>query len=238
MCKRKNKFFLLHISKLNRTFADRLYILTMNIKDKFVVTLNRELGSGGRTVGRKLSERLGVKFYDKILIERLTKEFDLTVEQIEAFKAKKKSWWNEFNAYYKMHGYDTKPLETEVILTNKAMMDTERHILTGLAEQESCVIAGRSAFFIFKDHPNHLNVFIQASEEKRIERLMTKHNMTLEQAKEAINETDTSRETYIQKFVKTTRYDARNYDIVIKMDGLTEDAAADIIMQYIEKQTK
>ena len=118
------------------------------------------------------------------------------------------------------------------------MMDTERHILTGLAEQESCVIAGRSAFFIFKDHPNHLNVFIQASEEKRIERLMTKHNMTLEQAKEAINETDTSREVYIQKFVKTTRYDARNYDIVIKMDGLTEDAAADIIMQYIEKQTK
>lgn len=210
----------------------------MNIKEKFVVTLNRELGSGGRTVGRKLSEHLGVKFYDKTLIERLTKEFDLTVDQIEAFKAKKKSWWNEFNAYYQMHGFDAKPLGAEMILTNESMMETEQRILQELAEQESCVIAGRSAFFVFKDHPNHLNVFIQASEEKRIERLMAKHNMTLEQAKEAISETDTSRETYIQKYVKTTRYDARNYDIVIKMDDLTEDAAADIIMQYIEKQTK
>ena len=210
----------------------------MNRDKKFVITLNRELGSGGRTVGRKLSERLGVKFYDKILIERLTKEFDLTVEQIEAFKAKKKSWWNEFNAYYQMHGYDTKPLEAEMMLTNKSMMETEQRILQELAEQESCVIAGRSAFFVFKDHPNHLNVFIQASEEKRVERLMAKHNMTREQAKEAINETDTSRETYIQKYIKTTRYDTRNYDLVIKMDDLTEDAAADIIMDFIDKQTK
>ena len=210
----------------------------MKRNEKFVVTLNRELGSGGRTVGRKLAERLGVKFYDKMLIERLTKEFDLSVEQIEAFKAKKKSWWNEFNAYYKMHGYDTKPMEPEVILTNKAMMETEQRILQELAEQESCVIAGRSAFFVFKDHPNHFNVFIQASKEARIARLMAKHDMSREQAEEAIEETDTSREVYIQKYIKTTRYDTRNYDLVIKMDDLTEDAAADLIMQFIEKQTK
>ena len=63
----------------------------MDKKEKFVITINRELGSGGRTVGRKLSEKLGVKYFDKALIEGLTKEFGLTVEEIEKIKAQKKS---------------------------------------------------------------------------------------------------------------------------------------------------
>lgn len=205
----------------------------MNRNEKFVVTLNRELGSGGRTVGRILANRLGVKFYDKMLIERLTKEFDLSVEQIEEIKAKKKSLWNEFNSYFKMHGYDTKPMEQEVTVTNETMMETEKRILLELAEPESCVIAGRSAFFVFRDHPNHFNVFVQASKEARTERLMSKHGMSREQAEKAIEETDMSREVYIQKYIKMTRYDTRNYDLVIRMDNLTEEQAADVIMEAL-----
>ena len=78
-------------------------------------------------------------------------------------------------------------------------------------------------------------MFIQASEEKRIERLMTKHNMTLEQAKEAINETDTSRETYIQKFVKTTRYDARNYNLCLDVSDLDINLLTDFLAENIRK---
>ena len=74
----------------------------MNRQEKFVITVNRELGSGGRTVGRKLAERLQVKYYDKALIQGLTKEFGLTVEEIERIKGQKKSWWTEFYNYY-MH---------------------------------------------------------------------------------------------------------------------------------------
>ena len=76
----------------------------MKKQEKFVITVNRELGSGGRTVGRKLAERLEVKYYDKALIQGLTKEFGLTVEQIEKVKAQKKTWWNEFNNYYMKRG--------------------------------------------------------------------------------------------------------------------------------------
>jgi cytidylate kinase len=67
----------------------------MKKDEKFVITINRELGSGGRTVGEKLARKLGVPFYDKALIKALMEEYHLTVEEIEHLKGQKDSWWKE-----------------------------------------------------------------------------------------------------------------------------------------------
>ena len=67
----------------------------MNKNEKFVITINRELGSGGRTVGRKLAEKLNVEFYDKTLIRELTEKFNLTVEEVEKMKGRSHTWWSE-----------------------------------------------------------------------------------------------------------------------------------------------
>ena len=210
----------------------------MNKNEKFVITVNRELGSGGRTVGRKLSEKLEVKYYDKALIEGLTKEFGLTVEEVEKFKAQKKSWWNEFNNYYMKRNSTTLPMEAETVLTTESMMAAEKQILQDLAIHGSCVVAGRSGFLVFREWPNHLNIFIQASMESRIERVMRKQQLSREEAIAAIEKVDKGRETYIQKYADTSRYDTRNYDLVINMDGLTEDDAVEVIMSYIERSSK
>jgi cytidylate kinase len=207
----------------------------MNKNEKFVITLNRELGSGGRTVGRKLAEKLNVKYYDKALIEGLTKEFGLTVDEIEKIKAQKKSWWNEFNNYYKKRNSTTLPMEAETVLTTESMMATEKRILQTLAEEESCVVAGRSGFLVFRDWPNHMNILIQASLKNRIERVMERQHLSREEAEAVIEKVDKGRETFIQKYADTSRYDARNYDLVINMDTLTEDYATDIILAYIER---
>ena len=72
----------------------------MKLNEKFVITLNRELGSGGRSVGRKLAERLNVKYYDKAVIEGLTKKFGVSAESIERIKAEKISWWNNIEQFF------------------------------------------------------------------------------------------------------------------------------------------
>ena len=210
----------------------------MNKNEKFVITINRELGSGGRTVGRLLAERLQVKYYDKALIEQLTKKFNLSVEEIERIKAQKKTWWNEFNNYYKMLNSTVKPMEAETVISNNILFNTEKEILTTLAEEESCVVAGRSGFLVFRNHPNHLNVFIEASTEHRIERLMRKKNLQREEAINIINKVDKDRETFIKKYDDTSRYDTRNYHLIINMDELSEEGAADVIMSYINAQNK
>ena len=210
----------------------------MNKNEKFVITINRELGSGGRTVGRKLAERLEVKYYDKALIQGLTKEFGLTVEEIEKIKAQKKTWWNEFNNYYMKRNNTAMPMEAETVLTTESMMTTERRILQDLASEESCVVAGRSGFLVFREWPNHINIFIQAPMESRIKRVMTRQRLSREDAIAAIEKVDKGRETFIQKYADTSRYDTRNYDLVINMEGLTEDDAVEIIMSYIDRTSR
>ena len=211
----------------------------MNKNEKFVITINREVGSGGRTVGSILAEKFGVKYCDKAVIEGLTQKFGLSPERIEEIKAQKKSWWNEINNYYQtLVSSANKPMDAEVVIDSEKMFETEKHILQELAVQESCVIAGRSGFMVFRQWPNHLNIFIQASMDHRIKRIMSRRNATLEQAREIIEKVDTTREAYIKKYEDTTRYDTRNYDLVISMDDLSEEDAAELIIDYINRTNK
>jgi cytidylate kinase len=211
----------------------------MNKNEKFVITINREVGSGGRTVGRKLAETLGVKYCDKAVIDGLTKKFGLTPERIEEIKAQKKSWWNDINNYYQtLVNSTSQPMEAEVKLDNSTMFETEKRIQQELAEQTSCVIAGRTGFMVFREWPNHLSVFIQASMDYRIKRIMDRQNVSMDEARSIITKIDATREAYIKKYEDTSRYDTRNYQLVISMDGLTEDDAAQIILDYINRTSK
>ncbi len=211
----------------------------MNKNEKFVVTINREVGTGGRTVGRKLAEKLGVKYCDKAIVQGLTEKFGLSIERIEEIKAQKKSWWNDINNYYQtLINSATLPMEAEVKLDNATMFETEKRILQELATQTSCVVAGRTGFMVFREWPNHLNVFIQASTEHRVQRIMQRQNVDEQEARDIIERMDTSRETYIQKYEDTSRYDTRNYQLVISMDELDEDDAVALIMDYINRSSK
>ena len=207
----------------------------MNKNEKFIVTINREVGTGGRTVGRKLAEKLGVKYCDKAVIDGLTQKFGLSKERIEEIKAQKKSWWNDISTYYQtlVNSADM-PMEAEVKLDNASMFETEKQILENLAAHESCVVAVRTGFMVFREWPNHLNVFIQASLEHRVQRVMRRQNVSEQEARDIIDKMDTTRETYIKKYEDTSRYDTRNYQLVVSADGKTEEEMADIIMQYIE----
>jgi len=205
----------------------------MNKNNKFVITINRELGSGGRTVGRKLAEQLGVKYYDKAIVQGLTEKYGLTVDEIERLKAQEEpSWWSDLQEYCNSllsDNHQPKP-------STSAIFETERRILRQLADEESCVVAGRSGFLIFREHPNHLNVFIQASTEHRIERLMKKQGLTYAAALDVIDMVDEAREAYLKKYCDRSRYDTRNYDVVLSMDHLTEDDAVAVIMEYVDRQ--
>ena len=215
----------------------------MNKNEKFVITINREMGSGGRTVGRKLAERLGVEFYYKSLIKGLEEKFNLTAEEIEKQKGREQGWWAEIKRQLTGSVVSTSPYLPQVSLGPDALdtdevFKAETEILKGIAEEESCVIAGRSGFYIFRDHPNHLSVLIQASMPNRIARVMSKQDLTAEDARKAIEKVDKMRENYVNKYTKTSRYDTRNYELVISMDHISEDDAVAIIMDYINRQSE
>lgn len=212
----------------------------MNKNEKFVITINRELGSGGRTVGRKLAEELVVDYYDKAVIKALQERYRLATEEIEGLKGRSHTVWAEMkrallgsnNEAVANYYQGSSPVKTYPP-TSAEMFETEQEILKSLAEEESCVVAGRSGFYVFRDHPNHLSVLIQASMPFRIERVMRKQNLSEEEARKTIEKVDKMRENYMKKYAKTSRYDTRNYDLVIKADGKTEDEIVDLILRFI-----
>lgn len=216
----------------------------MNTSEQFVITISRELGSGGRTVGRKLAEALNVRYSDKELIHELMKRFNLTVSGIEKLKGEKKSWISDFIQMVApvpkmslLTGQKSGKYMTEfrADVTSADIFEAESDILKAIAGEGSCVIAGRSGFFVLRDCSNKLDVFITASKEHRVERVARKQGLTPEQAAILIDKIDRDRENYIRKFAGMSRYDLRNYQLVLNMDNLTEDQAVDLILKYIGK---
>ena len=223
------------------TFAE-IILKTMNKNEKFVITINREMGSGGRTIGRKLAEKLGVEFYYKSVIKGLEKKFNLTAEEVEKQKGREHGWWASIKRQLTGSVVSSSPFLPKVadeaeLLDTDDIFKAETEILKGIAEEESCVIAGRSGFFVFRDHPNHMNILIQASMPHRVQRVVSKQNITEEEARKAIEKVDKMRENYVNKYTGTSRYDTRNYDLVISMDRMSEDAAVAIIMDFINSQS-
>ena len=226
----------------------------MNKSEKFVITINRELGSGGRTVGQKLAEKLGVEFYDKALINALEEKFNLSVKEIENLKGQSHSWWAELKRAFTLSdpaienrqestANNTKSQTGIFIprpdysdrrtLTTKEVFQAETEILEGIAKDESCVIAGRSGFYIFRNHPNHVSILIQASLPFKVERVMRKQNMTEEEARKIIEKIDKMRENFVKEYTGVSRYDTRNYDLVVSADGKSEDEIVDLILRFI-----
>ena len=168
----------------------------MNKNEKFVITINRELGSGGRTVGRKLSEKLGVPFYDKAVIKGLMEKYHLSVGEIEKLKGQKQGWWADMkrklmispgsnvNYYIPKMGSEPELLDTDEVF------NAEKEILENMAAEESCVIAGRGAFYVLRNHPNHLSILIQASMPYRVQRVMRKQDVDEDEARKIIEKVD------------------------------------------------
>ena len=213
----------------------------MNKNDQFVITINREMGSGGRTIGRKLADKLGVEFYYKTVIKGLEKEFNLTAEEIEKQKGREQGWWANIkqqltNSIMSSNPYLPQVADTASLIDTDDIFNAETEILRGIADEESCVVAGRCGFYIFRNHPNHFNILIQASMTHRIKRVANKQGISEEEARKAIDMVDQMRENYVNKYTNTSRYDTRNYDLVITMDDLTEDDAVAIILETINRQ--
>ena len=156
--------------------------------ERTVITIGREFGSGGHEIGMKLAERLGIKCYDKELLELAAKESGLC-EDLFASQDEKPT--NSFLYSLVMDTYSLgytssymdMPINHKVFL---AQFDT----IKKLAERESCVIVGRCADYVLKDYPNVVSVFVHADRKFCLDRSMERHSMTEKEMQKYIEKTD------------------------------------------------
>ena len=198
--------------------------------ERTVITIGREFGSGGHEIGMKLAERLGIKCYDKELLELAAKESGLC-EDLFASQDEKPT--NSFLYSLVMDTYSLgytssymdMPINHKVFL---AQFDTIKQ----LADQESCVIVGRCADYALADYPNMVSVFITGDDDHRIDRLTELYKVEPAKAKDIMAKTDKKRASYYNYYSSKKWGDARSYNLCINSSTLGIEGTADMIISY------
>ena len=152
-----------------------------------IITISREFGSGGHTVGKKVAERLGIPCYDNELIQKIAEQSGFVEEYIkeEGEHVPQSSWLASAFTGWNWNG----PSNQDLLWT------IQRNIILELAEKESCVIVGRCADFILRDK-NCLRVFIHASMEKRAVRIVNEYGERREAPEQRLKSKDKRRASY------------------------------------------
>ena len=193
----------------------------MNREEKFVITINRQFGTGGHKIGVLLAERLGVKLLDKQILQAVARKFDIGQETVEKLEARDKSWWDDFTQFYRSYIVDNEYHALGDDLSSGELFEAQASVIRQIASEESCVIVGRCASFIFKDHDNALKIFLHSPMDKRIKRIVDKYGVSEADAKLMIVDNDYTRELYTKKYTGSEWFDARNYDVTLVNGTLT-----------------
>lgn len=207
------------------------------MKDKIVITIARQYGSGGRTVGKMLSEKLGIHFYDKELMKLASDESGINEALFVNADEKLKSTSLFKIAHNVYHGELISP-ESDDFVSTQNLFNYQAKIIKGLAEEESCVIVGRCADFILKDYDNVLSVFIHAPHEYCMEQAASKHSMPSKELEKFILKTDKHRAEYYKYYTGRDWTDARNYDLCLDSSKLGYDRCVEEIISYINVRFK
>ena len=200
---------------------------------KKIITIGRQFGSGGRQVGKKLAEELGINYYDKEILNVAAKESGLCQTLFENHDEKPTGSFlyslvmDTYSMGYNSGSYLDMPLNHKVFL---AQFDA----IKKLAERESCVIVGRCADYALEEFDNVFHVFIHADMDYRVKNVMNYNSVNEAKAKDIVNKNDKQRASYYNYYTSKRWGDSKGYDLCLNSALLGVDGCVELIKRMIE----
>ncbi len=198
---------------------------------KKLVTISRSYGSGGRLIGKLAAEKLGVPLYDKELIDYAAERSGLSRDIIESAELRAKSSFT-YTLQSAISYADT--VTGEPISMNEKLFLTQFDIIEQIGELGEGVIVGRCADYILKEIPNVTNVFIYAELPDRIRRCTEVYGDDPDTVKKKIATYDKARANYYNYHTCQKWGDYSNYNLSLNSSYISEEAAADLIVEYVK----
>ena len=200
--------------------------------DKIVVTIARQYGSGGKTIGNKLAAQLGIKAYSQEILklasedsginEALFNQVDEKLKNTLLFRIMKKEYKGELI-----------PPESDDFLSNQNLFNYQAKIIKDLAEAGPCVIIGRCGDYVLRDFPNVVRTFIYASPEYNLRQVIERGAHSGKDVEKFIQKTDKRRSEYYRYYTGHEWSDARNYDLCLNSERLGDEGCVEAIKSYI-----
>lgn len=198
-----------------------------------IITIGRQFGSGGREIGKKLAEDLGIKLYDKEMLDRAAKESGICQELFETHDEKPTNSFlyslvmDTYSLGYSSGTYNDMPLNHKVFL---AQFDAIKKI----AEEGPCILVGRCADYALESYDNVMSVFIHADLNARIRRVARIYDLTDAKAKDMCLKTDKKRASYYNYYTNKKWGDVESYDFSLSSSELGIDGTVDALKKLIE----
>lgn len=186
-----------------------------------IITISREFGSGGRTIGRQVAEKLGIPCYDAELLDKIAGESGFAKEYIaeSGEYALGTNWLSQALIARDLNGHSFQD----------DLWTIQRKIILELAEKESCVIVGRCGDYILKDHADCLRVFIHADIESRAKRIVEQYGERSESPKKRLKDKGKRRAAYYHLYTDMKWGMAQNYHITLNSGALGIDKCVEIL---------
>lgn len=202
--------------------------------EKYVITIARQYGSGGRTIGEMLAEKLGVHFYDKELMKLASEESGINERLFNTADEKvKQSVFSKMFKTEKAYKGDVISPESGEFVSDDNLFNYQAKVVKELAERENCVIVGRCADYVLKDYDHVLSVFIHGPKDFCMQEAAKKINLTGKELERFIAKTDKERADYYKYYTGREWTDARNYDLCLDSSKLGFERCVEEIIAYM-----
>ncbi|MBE6024264.1 MAG: cytidylate kinase-like family protein [Cellulosilyticum sp.] len=204
------------------------------MNQKLIITIGRQYGSGGRIIGKKIADELGISFYNKEIIEMAAKKTGMSeeaFEKVDETAASSLLYSIATGAY--MFGNYVSP-QVDLPLNDKLFI-IQSEIIKSIANKESCVIVGRCADYILKDRKDVINIFIHADKETRKARVTDEYNISVNNVEGYLNKIDKKRSTYYNYYTGEKWGNSANYHLCLDSGALGIDGCVHIIESYIKE---
>ena len=209
------------------------------MKDKIIITIGRQFGSGGREVGQKLAKALGISYYDKELMTLAANESGLSEDCFKGADEQTSDLFSfAFPVGYNMLGMISSSYYNTDYLSNDKLFQYQSDAIRHVAEKESCVIVGRCADYILRDNPNCLSFFVHNKYENRISRVIEMLQTDRAGAKAKMYKVDKSRAAYYNYYTNKEWGVAASYDFSVDVSVLGIDQTVEFMVALINKYRK
>ena len=201
---------------------------------QFVVTIGRQPGSGGKEVAEVLARELGVRVYDKALLQEAAQASGFDASLFE--KADECESTSLFGGIFSIHGSISEYITGGSCIDNDKLFEIQSETICNIAQSESCIIVGRCAEYVLRDHPAMLSIFLTADHADRVQRIMRGENLDHDAAVEFIEKNDKKRRSYHDYYATTLWGDAASYDICINTSRLGVEGTVELIKYLVAKR--
>ncbi|MCM1110726.1 MAG: cytidylate kinase-like family protein [Clostridium sp.] len=206
-----------------------------NLPSNFVITIGRQFGSGGRELGKRLAEKLGIRYYDKEMMHEAAKRAGVSEEFFEKSDERFPSFLNGlFNFAL---GYNSMSLYSgSTSISDDSIYKAQADFIRSEAQQNSCVFVGRSADYVLRDHPRCVNIFVHASIEDRVSRITRRGDVPAEKARAHAEKINRMRADYYNFYTDKTWGAAESYDLTVNTSLLPMEDIVELVADYVRKR--